>query len=112
MRQFGHKRPVRDGDGKIIGKADSPVCAVTRDELGGQFGRDRHHRLILTCAAGDVIEMRPTKTARTVTGTATDVYRFLLTNAARAALTRQKEYSKTMTRKAARRKARKEFGLD
>ena len=90
---------------------DSPVCAVTRDELGGQFGRDRRCRLVVTLAAGDVIQMRPSKTLRAVSGTARDIYRFLLANAARAAAAKQKEYSKTMTRKLARRKALKEFGL-
>ncbi len=96
MRTFGHQRPVG---------------AVTVNPLGGAFGRDKRHRLVVTLAAGDVIAMRPSKTLRTVTGTAADIYRFLLTNAANAALRKQKEYAKTMTRKAARRKARKEFGL-
>lgn len=112
VRTFGHKRPLlRDALGKVTEWIDSPVRAVTIGELGGAFGRDKHQRLIATLAAGDVITMRPTRTSRTVTGTAADVYRFLLTNAANAAARKTKEYSKTMTRKQARRKARKEFGL-
>ncbi len=111
MRSFGHKRPVRDAKKEIVKWMDSPVCAVTRNVLGGQFGRDKKHRLVVSLANGDVIAMRPTKTKRTVTGTAQDIYRYLLRCAAHSFLQRVKEYKKTMPLKQARRKARKELGL-
>ncbi len=111
MRQFGHKRPVRDEQKKIVQWKDSPVCAITRGTLGGQFGRDKNHRLVVVLAAGDVIAMRPAKTKRTVTGTAQDVYRYLLRCAVNAFHHKVKDYKKTMSLKAARRKARQELGL-
>ncbi len=111
MREFGHKRPVRDGNKNIIEMADSPVCAVTREALGGQFGRDRKRRLVVMLAKGDVIAMRPSGTTRAITGTARDIYRYLLRCAALAFERKVKEYRKLMTLKEARRKARKELGL-
>ena len=102
---------MRDEHKHIVRWKDSPVCAVTRGTLGGQFGRDRKHRLVVTLADGDVIAMRPTKTKRTITGTAQDIYRYLLRCAAHAVLQRIKEYKKTMPLKEARRKARQELGL-
>lgn len=111
MRTFGNKRPIRDDSGKIIELVDSPVCAVTYNELGGAFGRDKRHRLVVTLAAGDVITMRPSQTRRAVSGTAQDIYRYLLTCAAGTFQRKVNEYKKTMTLKQARRKARKELGL-
>ncbi|HEV2327640.1 MAG TPA: hypothetical protein VGY56_02500 [Verrucomicrobiae bacterium] len=113
MRSFGHKRPVRDTDGKITGWKDSPVSAVTKEALGGQFGRDRNRRLVVTLAAGDVIAMRPLASprTRTVTGTAQDIYRYLLRCAVLACERKVREYKKIMTLKEARKRARKEFGL-
>ena len=102
---------MRDEQKKIVQWKDSPICAVTRGTLGGQFGRDKNHRLVVMLAASDVIAMRPTKTKRTVTGTAQDVYRYLLRCAAHSFLQRVKEYKKKMSLKDARRKARKELGL-
>jgi hypothetical protein len=74
MRTFGHTRPVRDpADGTVMINVASPVTAVTVDELGGQFGKDKYCRLVLTCEAGDVIGLRPTGTQRKLTATATDI---------------------------------------
>lgn len=113
MRQFGHQRPIRDKDGKITAWKESPVRAVTRETLGGQFGRDRKRRLVVTLAAGDVIAFRPLASPRThtVSGTAQDIYRYLIRCAVLACERKVREYKKTMTLKEARRKARKEFGL-
>ena len=111
MRKFGHQRPVRDHDGKIVKWINSPVKAVTRNALGGQFGRDRKCRLVLTCAAGDVVTIRPTGTTRALAGTATDIYRYLLRCAALTFERKVREYKKIMSLKEARRKARKELGL-
>ena len=45
MRTFGHQRPVRDDQKHVVEMTDSPVSAITRDELGGQFGRDKRRRV-------------------------------------------------------------------
>jgi len=113
MRQFGNKRPIRDRDGKITGWKDSPVSAVTKEVLGGQFGRDSKRRLVVTLATGDVIAFRPLASprTRTVSGTAQDIYRYLIRCAVLACERKVREYKKTMPLKDARRKARKEFGL-
>jgi hypothetical protein len=81
--------------------------------LGGQFGRDRKRRLVVKLATGDVITMRllASPRTRTVSGTAQDIYRYLLRCAVLACERKVREYRKTMPLKAARKKARKEFGL-
>ena len=111
MRTFGHQRPIRDAAGVVTSHAPSPVCAVTRDELGGAFGRDKRRRVVFTLAAGDVIQMRPSGTTRTITIPAKDVYRRALECAAMTFMRKVKEYKKEMPLGAARRKARKELGL-
>jgi hypothetical protein len=80
MKTFGHKRPVRDDRGNITGQKESPVRAITIDELGGAFGADKRRRLIVELAAGDVITFRPSGTTRkrTITLRAVDAYRFAI----------------------------------
>lgn len=80
MRLFGHKRPVRDADGNITGQKESPVRAVTVEELGGAFGADKRRRLIVSLEAGDVIAFRPegTTSKRKITLRAADAYRFAI----------------------------------
>jgi hypothetical protein len=111
MRTFGHQRPVRGENKEIVKMIDSPVCAITCGELGGQFGRDRRRRVIFTLSTGDVVSMRPAGTTRTIRVEARDVYRWALECATRAFVRKVKEHTKTMTLKAARRKVRKELGL-
>ena len=111
MRTFGHQRPVRDEQGTIVETIPSPVCAITRDELGGQFGRDRKRRVIFTLEAADVVAMRPAGTTRTLRVQARDVYRWALQAAALNFARKVREYKKTMPLKTARRRARKELGL-
>ena len=111
MRQFGHQRPVRDGTGHILKMVDSPVSAVTRDELGGSFGKDKHKKVIFTMGAGDVILMRPVGTSRTIRVEAKTVYRYALQCAALSMSRKVKEYKKVMTLKESRKKAKKELGL-
>lgn len=78
MKFFGHMRPTRDGDGNITGEQSSPVKARTIDPLGGNYGPDRAKRLIVTLAAGDVINVRPERTQRAESITAKDLYAYLL----------------------------------
>ena len=111
MRTFGHQRPVRDDQKNIVEMQDSPVCGITRDELGGQFGRDKKRRVIFTLAAGDVVAMRPAGTTRTLRVEARAVYRWALQCAALNFTRKARDYAKTLTLKQARRKARKELGL-
>ena len=111
MRTFGHQRPVRDGQGTIVRTIPSPVCAITHNELGGQFGRDRNRRVIFTLEAADVVAMRPAGTTRTLRVEARDMYRWALQAAALNCLRKVREYKKTMTLKEARKRARKELGL-
>ena len=111
MRTFGHQRPVRDDQKHVVEMADSPVSAITRDELGGQFGRDKRRRVIFTLERNDLVAMRPAGTTRTLRVQARDVYRWALQCAALNFTRKVREYKKTMPLKAARRQARKELGL-
>jgi hypothetical protein len=78
MRTFGHRRPRRDESGKVIELKESPVCAVTLEELGHAFGSDHDKRLVVSLERGDRIVLRPARTARPVEITAKDLYRHLL----------------------------------
>jgi hypothetical protein len=78
MRNFGHKRPVRNESGAVLEFIPSPAAAITLEQLGGAFGPDKSHRLIVTLAEGDLIVLRPERTARPVAVAAKDVYRFAL----------------------------------
>lgn len=78
MKQFNHTRPVRNEAGEKTGEKSAPVSRATSAPLGGQFGKDKKRRLVVTLRAGDVIEFRPEKTRRAVTVTATDMYRFAI----------------------------------
>jgi hypothetical protein len=78
VKNFGHKRPVRDEAGKIVDFKSSPAQAITLEALGGAFGPDRKHRLIVTLAEGDLIILRPARTTRPISVAAKDVYRFAL----------------------------------
>ena len=111
MRSFGHQRPVRDDQQHIVEMLPSPVCAITQDELGGQFGRDKRRRVIFTLEKNDLVAMRPAGTTRTLRVPARDVYRWALQCAALAFTRKVREYKKTMTLKQARQQARKELGL-
>lgn len=78
MRPFGHTRPVRDGDGAVIGAVPSPVQARTLDGLSPVYGPDRRKRLVVALEAGDVITIRPERTRRKVSILAVDLYAYLL----------------------------------
>lgn len=82
MRNFGHQRPVRDEAGAILEYRPSPAQAITVKTLGGAFGSDHKHRLIVTLDAGDLITLRPERTARPISIAARDVYRLALMNLA------------------------------
>lgn len=113
MKSFGHTRPVRDPAGIITGSKPSPVKARTLANLGPSFGADRKHRLIVTLDAGDVVTLRPEKTARSVSITATDLYRHMLrclANSATLAKARERKARKAQ-RLAALRQQRAETRL-
>lgn len=79
MREFGHKRPVRDqATGDILDMIESPVGATTREALGGQFGSDKRRKLVVTLEAGDLIVIRPAGTRRAEKMSAVDVYRYMI----------------------------------
>ena len=78
MREFGHKRPVRGPEGEIVDMIESPVAALTREALGGQFGSDKRRKLIVTLEAGDLIVIRPQGTRRAEKMSAVDVYRYMI----------------------------------
>jgi hypothetical protein len=80
VRTFGHRRPIRNKQGEIISHQESPVRAVTTEELGGAFGLDKKRRLVVTLIKKDMIEFRPqgTTSKRAVSLRAVDVYRYAL----------------------------------
>jgi len=86
MKSFNHQRPIRNNSGEIVGQKPAPVSRKTAEPLGGQFGRDKRKRLVVTLCAGDVIEVRPERTQRTLSITAADLYSTLLRCAASRAL--------------------------
>lgn len=105
MRSFGHKRPARLPDGTVFEMVPSPVGAVTREKLGGQFGPDKKYRLVVTLEDGDLIVMRPEKTRRAEKMAAVDVYRYMLR--CRANLEFLERARKAKARKAERLAARR-----
>ena len=94
MNEIGKRRTryakTRDKKtGKLVIKLDEqgrPVCRtlsdnvfrVTRDELGGQFGKDKRRKLVIGLVDGDIISLRPQGTRQEVTLKLEDVYRFAL----------------------------------
>jgi len=78
LRTFGHKKPVRDEAGEIVGSKDAPVRVRTVDTLGGAFGPDRDKRLVVSLEDRDQIVMRPERTGRKLQASAVDVYRWLI----------------------------------
>jgi hypothetical protein len=78
MKSFGHVRPVRDEAGNIVDTMPAPARRVTVGELGGAFGPDKHRRLVVCLAAGDVIVFRPQSTRQEVALPAVDCYRYAL----------------------------------
>ena len=99
MRTFGHLR--KNGNGEL---RPSPVRARTRLPLGHAFGADHRRPLVVTLAAGDLLELRPLRTRRPgalVTLKAADVYRFGLTLLANRAVLERARAAKA--RKALRR---------
>lgn len=85
MKLFNHKRPVRDKQtGEIVGEKPAPCSRMTVATLGGQFGKDKHRRLVVTMADGDVIKIRPERSglSRTESMTVFDMYRVMIRNKA------------------------------
>jgi hypothetical protein len=60
----------------VIGIIESPVRVRTLAQLGHAYGPDRDKRLILTMHPGDLIGLRPERTAREVFIKAFDVYAY------------------------------------
>jgi hypothetical protein len=78
MRKFGHVRIDRDETGAAVGQKLSPARAKTVGTLGRNYGPDRDRRLVVSLDAGDVVSVRPERTARALTITAQDLYAYLL----------------------------------
>jgi len=78
VKEFGHKRPIRDKSGEVIDHKVSPARAVTRDELDGSFGADRGRKLIVSLEQGDLIVLRAARTQRPYKIKASDVYRWAI----------------------------------
>lgn len=78
MKEFGHKRPVRNAAGEIERLIDCPARAVTHEVCGGQFGSDSERKLIVSLEAGDLVCVRPQRTKRVYRVSAKDLFHWLL----------------------------------
>lgn len=113
MKEFGHKRPRRNNQGEIIDLIDCPACAVTRNPCGFGFGPDSKRKLVVSLEAGDLVVLRPQRTARPYRIEARDLFRYLLhLEANRLNLERARDRkAKKAARLAAQRQARAEKRL-
>lgn len=113
MKEFGHKRPRRNPAGEIIDLIDCPARAVTRNPCGFGFGPDSKRKLIVSLEAGDLIVVRPHRTARPYRMEARDLFRYLLQlEANRLNLERARDRkARKAARLAAQRQARAEKRL-
>lgn len=78
MKQFGHQRPVRNAQGEIDRLIDCPARAVTRSECGFGFGPDSRRKLVISLEMGDLVCVRPLRTARVYRIAAKDLFHYLL----------------------------------
>jgi len=102
--------------GKLVQKFDAldqpittvvsdKVLRVTREELGGAFGKDKRRKLVVGLEAGDVITLRPQGTRQLVQLKLVDVYRFALRcSAQRKVLEKARE--RKITKQAQRERAK------
>lgn len=103
-REKGSKKlvPVLDAQGQPEKRiVANEVVRVTRKELDGSFGRDRHRKLVVKLKAGDVLEMWPQGTRQKVTIEIAQVYRQAIHYKAQIAL-----LEKARARKVAKANAR------
>lgn len=97
-KRAGKFVPVLDSDGNPTTKTvAAQVTRCTQKELGGQFGLDKHKKLVVRLKAGDVIELWALGTHRHYSAELKTVYAWMIRNAALCA----------MLEKARARKARK-----
>lgn len=113
MKQFGHKRPSRSEAGEIVELIDCPAKAVTHNPAGFGFGPDSKRKLVVSLEAGDLVVVRPLRTARTYRIEARDLFRYLLQlEANRLNLERARDIkARKAERLAAQRQARAEKRL-
>lgn len=78
MKTFGWTRPVRDVNGEIIDTKESLVRVRTQSVLGHGYGPDNDKRLVFTMGAGDLVNIRPERTTRSVNIRAIDLYAYCL----------------------------------
>lgn len=107
-RETGTKKlvPKQDEHGQPVTKLVSDnVYRVTREELGGQFGRDKHRKLVVGLVDGDVLSLRPQGTRQEVAMEIKDLYRYLLRCAA-AKKVLEKARQRKITRQAQRERAK------
>jgi hypothetical protein len=87
---------------------DRPARSVTRlteGTLGGQFGKDKHRRLAISLAFGDIIVLRPHGTRRSESILAVDLYSYALRCKANKSLMerlRERKAKKEAAKQAAR----------
>ncbi len=83
------------------------VTRLTEGELGGQFGKDKHRRLVCTLAFGDIITLKPhgARGTRTECVRLVDLYSYALrckANVALMAKLRERKAKKDAARQAAK----------
>lgn len=108
MRSFGHKRRQDDGNG---GKdlLSSPVTARTVEPCGSGFGQDAKRRLIVTCEAGDLLAIRPERTARVYRIEVRSLFRRLLWAEANRAILERARLAKERKAQARRERAERKL---
>ena len=99
-KRTGKLEPVLGPDGKPEQKLkEANVWRVTRETLGGCFGRDRHRRLVVGIVGVDQLVFRPQGTRQEVRLNVTDAYRIALQRLANiATLERARERKLTKQR--------------
>lgn len=86
-KRTGKLEPKTGPDGKPETKLkESNVWRVTRETLGGNFGIDRHRRLVVGLVAPDQIVFRPQGTRQEVRINIIDAYRIAIQRRANIAL--------------------------
>lgn len=105
-RQGRHLVPVLGPDGQPETRpVASEVLRVTRDTLGGHFGRDRNRKLVVGLRNGDLLSLRPQGTRQEVQVPLADVYAWALrSRALNAQLKKARERKAQLDQKRAERR--------
>jgi len=105
-RHNGKLVPVFDErDQPVTRLVASEVVRVTREPLGGCYGRDKRRRLVVALRDGDLLELRPEGTRQASSMKLSDVYAYMLRCAANIRVlerARKRKASKSRQRESAR----------